>query len=158
MISEIQDLLPKPHGLVERLAQQHAACLHLPRGRPVERLDLLEVEPYQAVAVAKSVVDERERELLTQRDEPERELRQLHGSGVLVDPVEAPLRDETARVEVRIGVLLDDPCELALAGPGRHDLASELAARRDEESARAHGRIANLELQDLLGRALRAEA
>lgn len=125
---------------------------------PNERLDLLEIEPYQTVAVAKRVIDERERERLAQSDEPERQLRELHRRRVLVHAVEALLRDEPAGVQVRVAVLFDHAREHALPRPRRHDLARELAARGHEKRSGAHRRIADLELEDLLRRALRPEA
>jgi hypothetical protein len=93
VISEREDLLAELDGLIEGLTKQHTARLHLPRWGPVERLDLLEVEPDEAVTMPESVIHEGERELLAERHEPEGQLRELNSSRVLVDAIEALLCD-----------------------------------------------------------------
>ena len=53
----------------------------------------------QRIAAAQGVVEERERMVLGQRRQPERQLGQVHGHRVLVHAVQAPLGDEPAGVE-----------------------------------------------------------
>ena len=69
------------------------------RRRPSGSGDLRGVEADEAVAGAQRVVEEGEWVLARQRREPERELGEVHGHRVLVDAVEAALRDEAAGVE-----------------------------------------------------------
>ena len=104
------------------------------------------------------MIDERERQGLAQSHQPERELGELHGRRVLIDAIQTLLRDEPARVEVCISVRFDDLRKLALSSPRGDDLARELPTRGHQERTRAHRGIADLQLQDLFGRALVAEA
>ena len=96
------------------------------------------------------MIDERERLVLRERREPERELAEAHRERILVDSVKAPLRDEAPRMRDDVGLLSRDLRDLAAPRPRGHDLRAEKAACGDEERTRSHGRIADLEAQDPL--------
>ena len=68
-------------------------------GLPVETLDLLLREPDQRIAALQGVVEERERVVLRQGGQPERQLGQIDRHRVLVHPVEAALGHDAAGVE-----------------------------------------------------------
>ena len=108
------------------------------------------VRPTSESPHAEGVVEEGEGVVLRQRGEPERELREVHGHRVLVHAVEAALGDEAAGVETR-------PRRAGSAAPvvdvpGLDQLVAELAAGLDQERAGAHRRVADLQIEDLLGR------
>ncbi len=96
------------------------------------------------------VVDEGERVVPGQRDEPERELGEVHRHGVPVHAVEAALGDEPAR-EDHLVLVGRDRGHLAVGVPGLDQRVAELAAGLDQERAGAHRRVADLEVEDLLG-------
>ena len=56
-------------------------------------------EPHQRVAAPDGVVQERERLVLRQRQQPERQLGHLDGQRVLVHTVQAPLGHKAAGIE-----------------------------------------------------------
>ena len=102
---------------------QHA----LARLRPVEVNDLIARESDERVAVAQGVIEERERMVLRQRRQPERELCQVDGKLVTVDSVEARLRDAPPRVENDVFVGRDGR-DAALDLPGAHEGVAKEAA------------------------------
>ena len=113
--------------------------------------DLLAREADERVAVAERVVDEGERVLARESDEPEREAREVHGERIPVNAVQAALRDEPSCVEERI--LVRRQCGHGRGPfPGPDQVLGELTARLDEEGTGAHRGIADLERQDVVGR------
>ena len=117
----------------------------------MEGLDLALREADQRVAVPQRVVDEREGVLFRQRGEPERDLGEVDGHGVAVDAVEATLGDEAARGDNL--VFAGRQLGRGLVGAPRLDEGvAELAAGFDEEGAGAHGGVADLQVEDRLGR------
>jgi hypothetical protein len=153
-------LLAEGHGAGEGVSEELGAEIELGAyaALPVKGADLLEVEADEGVAVAEGVVEEGEGFVFAEGEQPEGELGQLDGGGVLVDAVEAAFGDEALGVVVGPAVGLEDALELAGAGPGGDDLGGEGAAGGDEEGAGAHRGIADLEAEELVGRAALAQA
>ena len=117
---------------------------------PVEGLDLFQVEADQGVAVAQGMVEEGERLVLRQRGEPERELCQVDGDGVAIHAVEAVAGDQPPGVDGP--VLVGRKVRRGVVGSPRLDQGvAELAAGFDQESAGAHRRIADLEVEEPVG-------
>ena len=85
-------------GGLDLVEAEVEARLALPRRVEVGDAELAQVgDAEQRVAGAQRVVDERERPVLRERDQPERELGHLDGHRVLVDAVQAALGDEPVR-------------------------------------------------------------
>ena len=95
------------------------------------------------------VVDEGERQVAVERDEPERELAHLDGHVVDVGAVEAVGDDLADRARVYRSLR----CALAgvLAGPGLDETVGEVAGGGDEERAGAAGDVGDLEVEELVG-------
>ena len=95
------------------------------------------------------MVEERERLLGSERGEPQRQARQVHGHGIHVNAEEAPLRHEPAEArainsrDVRF-------VTLTLPDEGRLVCPREEAARRDEKRPAAHRGIDDTQRQDAL--------
>ena len=82
-------------GGLDLVEPEVEAGLAVPARVEVRDAELLEVgDAEQRVAGAEGVVDERERAVLGERDQPQRELGHLDGHRVLVDAVQAALGDE----------------------------------------------------------------
>ena len=113
----------------------------------MERLDLLERQADERVAVAEGVVEEGQGVVLGQGREPQGELRQVDGDLVAVDAVEAVAGDEPAGVDPLVLVGRDGRHGV-VGVPGIDQDIAELAAGFDEEGAGAHGRVADLEVED----------
>jgi hypothetical protein len=96
--------------------------------------------------VAERVVDEGERVLPGQGREPQRDLGEVDGDGVAVDAVEAALGDEAAG-EDDLVLVGRDRGHLAVRVPRFNQRVAEVAARLDQEGARAHRRVAHLEVE-----------
>ena len=95
------------------------------------------------------MVHERKRVVPGQRDEPQRQLGQVHRERVLVHAVQAPLRHRPHGVQQRDHVRRQRG-HAAVRLPGRHQALGELPARLDQERARPHRRVADLQRQDPL--------
>ena len=67
--------------------------------RPMERRNLLACKPNERISVPKRVIQKRKRMILGQRRQPERQLRQIGGHRVLVQPIQAALCDHSLCVE-----------------------------------------------------------
>ena len=126
------------------LPEQRQAGL---RRVPMRRRDLRLRQPHQAVARFQRVIEEGELVVARERREPQRQLGEIGGERVLVDAVEAALRDEPAGVQVLVLVRRDRRPRLGPPRPSLHQPLAERAAGLDQEGARAHGRVADLEVQ-----------
>ena len=122
-------------------------------GLPVEAGDLLARQADQRVAVAQRVIEERERMLPRQRRQPQRQLRQVHGEDVLVHAVQAPLGHQPPRIGQHI-LVVGHLRRLLVRLPRLHQALGQQAAGLDQERAGSHRRVADLEIEDLLGRRL----
>src|SRR5688572_16516614 len=91
---EVGDPFAREHSLVEHLAQLALDQMDLIVRLPVKRGDLLEVQADERVPMSQRVIDEGERLVFREGDEPERELGKRHRLRILVDAVYTPLRDE----------------------------------------------------------------
>jgi len=117
---------------------------------PVKALDLLGREPHERVAMLECVVHERERMLARECGEPERHLGKVDGHGVAVHAVQAALRDHAPGEDDL--VLVGGDLRLCVVElPGLDERVGEASARLDEERARAHRRVTDLQVEDLLG-------
>ena len=103
------------------------------------------------------MVEKGEREILRERHEPQRKLCEVDREAILVDAIEAPLRDKTPSMIDDVIVRARDDLELVLSRPGGDELVGEEAAGFDEKGAGSHGRVADGEPENLLGFGLRAE-
>jgi hypothetical protein len=101
------------------------------------------------VAGAQVVVEERERLLGSERGEPQRQARQVHGHGIHVHTEEAPLRHEPPEARA-----IDSRhvrfVTLTLSDEGRLVCPREEAARRHEKRPAAHRGIDDTQRQDAL--------
>ena len=79
------------------------------------------------------VVEEGERVVPRQCDEPKRHLRQVYGDGVAVDAVQAPLRDQPARMDPLV-LVSRDVRHQAVRAPRLHESVAEVAACLDTVS------------------------
>ena len=104
------------------------------------------------------MIEKGELVIARERRKPEREFCKLDRARVLVDAVEAALRDEAARVQRLVLVLGDLRPRLGPARPGAHQPVAERAAGLDQERARAHRGIADFEREHVLGLGVRADA
>ena len=91
-----------------------------------------------------------------ERRQPEGELGKVGGHRVFVDAVEALLGDEPLGEEELVFVGRNGG-HAAVALPGHDEMLGELAAGLDEERPRAHGRVTDLEIEELSRRGLLAE-
>ena len=89
--------------------------------------------------------------LLRQRGQPQRHLGQVDGHRVAVDAVEATLGDEPAGHD-NLVIARRHRRRRVVGAPGVEQRVAELAARFDEEGARAHRRVADLQVEDRLWR------
>src|SRR4051794_39632983 len=96
------------------------------------------------------MVEERKRMVLRQSRQPERELGEVNGHRVPVDPVEAALGNNAAGVEELV-LVVRNLWDAVLCVPGSDQGLGQLAAGFDEEGTGAHRRVADLEVEDLLG-------
>ena len=135
------------HGVADAEAPQDGRLL---RRVPVERFKLPAREAGQRVAVAQGVVDEGEREVLRQRDEPERELGEVHRHRVAVHAVQAAPRDQPPCV-YKFVLAGRHVGRVAVRAPRLDEGGGKLAAHLHQEGSRAHCRIAHLQIQYLLG-------
>ncbi len=113
-------------------------------------------EADEGVAVAEVVVEEGEGVVAGQRGEPERELGEIDGHPVLIDAVEAALGDEAAG-EQEGRLVAGEPGPAAVGFPGRDEQSGEPPHGLDEEGARAHGGVADLQREDGVGGGVRSE-
>ena len=88
--------------------------------------------------------------VLRQGDEPERQLGEVDRLGVAVHAVEAALRDLAAG-EDDLVLVRRNLGHGVVRLPGRDQRIAELAAGFDQECAGAHGGVADLEVENLLG-------
>ena len=132
------------------------------RGGPRELVEVGDAE--EGVAGLEGVVEERERALLLERGQPEGELGHLDGQGVLVDAVEAVVGDELHGAQAAL-LRVDGeevfgrrdwgpgdamrPLPPARLRPSLDQAVCQVAAGLDEEGAGAHGRVADLELEEV---------
>ena len=153
VVDRVADALPRGRGLLQLAADEpaHQAVLRAAgMGVPVHRLDLVAIEADQAVAAFEGVVEEGELVVAGERGEPEREPGEVHRHRVSVDAVKAALGHQPAGQQLLVLVGRDRRAPVWVARPGAGEPLGELAAGLDQEGARAHGRIAHLELEDLL--------
>ena len=114
----------------------------------MERLDLPSRQPHQGIAVPQGVVHEGQRVVPRQRAQPQRDLGKVHRHRVAVDSVEAALGDETAG-EGHLVLVGGNDRHLAVRAPRIDQGIGELAAGLDQEGAGPHGRVADLEVENL---------
>ena len=165
-----------PDGIVQEQQAHHIRC------RLVDAAPRPGAE--QAVAAAEVVIQEAERRADREGVQPERDLGQLDRHRVLVDAVDAALEDhapddvavvEPVPVDGPVAVLRvrHDPVadgldaaherrDIALyqrfrLGHGRDHSVGEIVDQTDQEVPGPHGRVADLQLKDLLGRVERCE-
>ena len=119
------DLLAEQHRRLEPLLDLLPLLLHersdlgvLGHREPEQLVDA--AEPHQRVAAPDGMVQERERLVLRQRQQPERQLRHLDRQRVLVHAVDAPLSHQTAGVDQPLLAIEGDQL---LVGQPRRDLA-----------------------------------
>ena len=111
----------------------------------MERRDLgLGGQADEGVAVPQRMVEERERLVLRQGDQPERELAKLDRGVVPVHTVDAAGRDDAAGLEQGV-VAVEAGAEnvkhgvrIAVAFPGGHHPLGQVAAGGHQERGRAH--------------------
>ena len=84
-----------------------------------------------------------------QRDEPQREFREIDSRRVAVKAIQATLRDQPPREDdlVLVGGNL---WQRVMSMPGLDERVAQLAAGFDKKGARTHGRVADTEVQNLL--------
>lgn len=87
-----------------------------------------------------------------QGGEPEREAGEVDRHRVAVDAVEAALGDKAAGVQLLVLVGRQGRASVGVDAPGLDEPRAELAAGLDEEGAGAHGRVADFEREDGVGR------
>src|SRR5262249_7246983 len=113
------------HAIRDESAEQRQARL---QRIPMHRRDLVGVEADEAITAFECVIEEGELVLARERRQPERELRQLNRTRVLVDAVEAALRNEAFRMQLLVLVIGDAwPC-LWPACPSLHQPRCQLPA------------------------------
>ena len=105
---------------------------------------------YEGVPAAQVRVEERQRLAGRGGGKPERDLGQLDRHRIEVDAVDAAFDDQppVGGAFVVVELVVD---VLAGAGQGLAVRLGEPVDRRDEEPARAHGRVADAQAEDLLG-------
>ena len=118
---------------------------------PVEAHDLSLREPDQGIATLQCMVQEREWVVLGERGQPEGQLGQVDRHGVLVHPVEAALGHDAPGMEDLVFVGRDVLRNQVVGVPGPHQQLGQEAANGDEERPGAHGRVADLQVEDLFG-------
>ena len=141
-------------ALLHQLPEQRQAGL---RRIPMRRRDLRLRQPHQAVARFERVIEEGELVVARERREPQRQLGEIGGERVLVDAIEAALRDQATGVQFLVLVRRNDWLLVRMARPCLDQPRRDRAAGLDQERARAHGRIADLEIENLLRRRVRPE-
>ena len=112
-------------------------------------------QTHEAVAAFQSVIEEGEFMIARERREPQRQLGKIDGARILVDTIEAALRDEAAGVQSSsssAGMIGRVSGQRTQASTSR---IADRAAGFDQEGARAHRRIADFEIEHLLGRRVR---
>ena len=77
----------------------------LVRTFPVEGADLVEVQTHERVAVTKAVIEERERPILSQSDQPNGQLRHFYCHRVSIDSVETRVRHQSPSKDLPIRFL-----------------------------------------------------
>ena len=124
--------------------------------RPIEVTDLAGGETDQRIAITQRVIEERERVLLGERRQPQRQLGEIDRHLVLVHTVQTALGDHAAGMEqfVLIG---GNRRKGIFATPGFEQVLAQLAAGLHQEGAGAHGRVADLEIENLFRCRLGAE-
>ena len=124
---------------------------------PMECQDLGLRESDQRIAALQGMIEECKRMVPGQCRQPEREFGQVDRQRILVNAVKAALGDDAGSVQKL--VLIGRNALLAVvAVPGFDEQIRKEAAYCDKESARAHRRVANLEVEYLLGCWVRARA
>ena len=87
--------------------------------------------------------------LAGQRDQPQREFGEVDCGGVSINPVEATLGDQTAREHDLVFVGRNRRCH-AMGMPRRHQRIAKLTTGLHQKRAGTHGRVADLDVQDLV--------
>ena len=90
------------------------------------------------------MVEEGELMVPCQCRQPKRQPREINRARVLVDPIEAALRDKPTGVKLLILVRRNGGPRLRPARPSRDQTLAQSAASLDEKGARSHGRVAHL--------------
>src|SRR5690606_10308884 len=100
-VEVLADARPLALGLLDRASHEVVSegAGRARTGVPVDRGDLPAREADQGIAVADAVVEEGELVVAGKGREPQRQLAELRGHGVLVDAVEAALGDLPLSVE-----------------------------------------------------------
>ena len=153
LLAGLADAFAKRRYLRQVLADPHdlEAGLKLRRvSLPVKRFDLPPRQADQRVAMTERVVQEGEWVILRQGDEPQRQLGEIHGHGVAVHTVAAPLSNLAAGVDNL--VLVGRNLRHRIVRPPRFDQrVGELPACFDRERAGTHRRVAYLQVEDPFG-------
>ena len=87
--------------------------------------------------MAQGVIQKREWMIFGQGRQPERQLRQVHGHGILVHAVEAALRDQSAGVQNLILVWRNGR-QLLMRVPGHDQHIAKLPTRFHQKRSGAH--------------------
>ena len=112
----------------------------------------------EGVAAAEGVVEEGERLVLGEGDQPEGQLAEFDGGLVTVDSAQAARRDAAPSLQgcvipVEVGTESgQDDVGVAVAFPRLDDAVGEVPAGRDEERAGAHSRVEHLEFEQFARR------
>ncbi len=123
---------------------------HRAVGLPMEALDLPLRQPHQRVAVAQRVIHEGQGVFPRQRHQPERDFGEVNRGRVLVHAVEAALGHEPPR-EDHFVLVGGDGWLPAMDAPGLDQRVAKLAAGFHQKGARAHRRVTDFQVEDLLG-------
>ena len=115
---------------------------------PMERLDLPSRQPHQRIPVSKGMVHERQRMVSRQRAQPQRDLGEVHRHRIPIDSVQTLPGDEAAGMDHLVLVGRNDR-HRAVGAPRIDQRVGKLAAGLDQEGAGAHGRVADLDVENL---------
>ncbi len=136
--------------LDEAVLLRHAA--------PGNRDDVGVGQADEAVAAPQHAVEEGEFMRARQRFEPQRQFGEVDRERVAVDAAQAVLRDQPLGMEQLVLVRRDRRALRGPARPGGDEPLAQLAARLDQERARAGGGVADLEVEHVGGARVGAEA
>src|SRR5579872_499692 len=94
----------------------------------MERGDLLARQPDKAIAAFQRVIEEGELMIARQRREPEGQAREIDRAWILVDTIEAALRDKTASMKFLVLVGWNRGTGVGPARPGGNQTLADRAA------------------------------
>ena len=129
-------------ALLHQLPEQRQAGL---RRVPMRRRDLRRVSPTRLSPRLQRVVEEGELVLARQRREPQRQAGEIGRQRVLVDAVEAALRDQAAGVQLLVLVRRDGRLRVRVRAQACDQPRRRAAGRPRPGRRRSPGRIADLE-------------